>query len=96
MKAKLHKALSILMVLAMVCTMMPLFAVPAAADYEDGRECWLCDHYHWDEYMCGSCGACSAECTSADCFVASHCNECGACFREASNFCEECRTCEDC
>ena len=28
------------------------------AAWEDGIECWFCNHYHWDEYCCGLCGAC--------------------------------------
>ena len=94
-KSLLHRfpgivLLSLLMVLALSAMCPSVFA-----DYDDGRDCWLCDHYHWDEYMCDDCGACSAECTSADCFVASHCNECGDCLA-LTMFCEECRTCEQC
>ena len=83
----------------LLCLVMLVGILPAThvhADYEDGMECWNCDHYHYDEWCCGSCGACSADDSNVDCFVATHCNECGACFREASNFCPDCRTCEDC
>lgn len=66
------------------------------ADYEDGQECWSCGHYHWDAYCCGICGACSPECTDTQCFVDTHCNECGACKNEDQGFCDECRTCTDC
>lgn len=65
------------------------------ADYEDGMECFYCDHYHWDEYCCSICGGCSPECTNTDCFVTIHCNHCGECLREV-NFCSECGACEDC
>lgn len=86
------------MVLTVVMAASVLYVNPMEvhADYEDGQECWSCDHYHWDEYCCGICGACSAECTSTDCFIATHCNECGACKNESSGFCDECRTCADC
>lgn len=86
------------MVLSVVMAASVLYVNPMEvhADYEDGQECWSCDHYHWDEYCCGTCGACSAECTSTDCFIATHCNECGKCKNEDSGFCDECRTCSDC
>ena len=70
-------------------------SLPVFAGYEDGMECWFCDHYHWDEYCCGMCGACSPECTSNDCFLITHCNECGACDTDL-NGCPECRMCDDC
>ena len=81
---------------AMAASVLYVNPMEVHADYEDGMECWSCDHYHWDEYCCGTCGACSAECTSTDCFIATHCNECGACKNESSGFCDECRTCADC
>ena len=40
------------------------FAVTAFADYEDGEDCPVCGHYHWDDHRCDVCGACSEECDS--------------------------------
>lgn len=86
------KIISLLLALLLVVTLFPM---TAWAGYEDGQECWLCGHYHWDEYMCGMCGACSIECTNASCFVAAHCNECGTCL-DTEVFCSDCRRCEEC
>ena len=81
----------------LLCCVMLFAALPLGvlADYEDGMECWHCSHYHWDEYCCSTCGACSIECTNAECFTDTHCNECGACFQETV-FCLECMACEQC
>ncbi len=92
MRKMLMQILSFLLIAALMTG--PLTPVGFAA-WEDGQECWLCGHYHWDEYMCGMCGACSAECTNANCCVATHCNECGTCL-ETEVFCTECRHCESC
>lgn len=83
---------SILMCLVMLCGILP---GQVHADYEDGMECWNCDHYHYDSWCCGMCGACSIEDDNAECFVATHCNECGACFQETV-FCLDCMACEEC
>lgn len=87
---------SMVLTIVMVAGVLHGSHMTVQADYEDGQECWSCGHYHWDEYCCGTCGACSAECTSTDCCIATHCNECGKCKNEDSGFCDECRTCSDC
>ena len=82
----------------LLCTVMLIGILPATnvhADYEDGQDCWMCDHYHWDDYCCGTCGACSEECTNGSCYLATHCSECGACDKLADD-CPECLSCEDC
>lgn len=80
-----------------LCVVMlsSLFPTHVHADYEDGMDCWFCDHYHWDAYCCGSCGACSEDCTNGSCWLSTHCSECGACDQLADD-CQECYTCEDC
>ena len=65
------------------------------AAWEDGMECWFCNHYHWDEYCCGTCGACSEECTNGGCYLSTHCSECGACDKLADD-CPICLSCEEC
>ena len=92
MKLKGFKRILSVILALVIIALMPM---PALASYEDGQECWLCGHYHWDEYMCGMCGACSIECTNATCCVTTHCNECGTCLAETV-FCTECHHCEDC
>lgn len=91
-KRIITRIFSILLCLVMLSS---LFPTAAFAAWEDGMECWFCGHYHWDEYCCGMCGACSAECTSVDCCLLTHCNECGACDTDL-NGCPECRMCDDC
>ncbi len=92
MKNTLTKRLiSVFIIMIMLLSFVPT----AFADWEDGRNCEGCGHYHWDEYMCGTCGYCSTECTDTDCCVSAHCNECGACFTEVV-WCSDCMTCEDC
>ena len=91
-KRIITRIFSILLCLVMLSSLFPT-AVLAA--WEDGMECWHCSHYHWDEYCCGTCGACSIECTNAQCFTDTHCNECGACFQETV-FCLDCMACEQC
>ena len=83
---------SILVCLVMLCGILP---GQVHADWEDGMECWYCCHYHWDEYCCGLCGACSEECTNGGCYLSTHCSECGACDQLADD-CSECLSCEDC
>ena len=87
-----QKVIGLFLCVIMIASMLPLHV---HADYEDGMECWFCNHYHWDEYCCGMCGACSTECTGTDCCLLTHCNECGACDKELEG-CPECRLCEDC
>ena len=97
MKQKiLKKVLSFTLAVVMVVGMFSSKPLHVHADWEDGQECWHCGHYHWDQYMCGICGACSIECTNSTCFVETHCNQCGKCFTEAGAFCTTCRYCEDC
>ncbi|MBP3300648.1 MAG: hypothetical protein J6M34_04000 [Clostridia bacterium] len=86
---------STVLALTLVCGLISAATVTSHADYEDGMECWFCGHYHWDEYCCGMCGACSADCTGTECCLLTHCNECGACDRDLEG-CSECRMCEDC
>lgn len=88
-----NRIFSVLICLALLVGFLP--ANHVHADWEDGMECWFCGHYHWDEYCCGMCGACSTECTGTDCCLLTHCNECGACDKELEG-CPECRLCEDC
>ena len=74
-KRIITRIFSILLCLVMLSS---LFPTAVFADWEDGMECWFCGHYHWDEYCCGMCGACSEECTNGDCYLSTHCSECGA------------------
>ncbi len=92
-KKTLSKIIAILMFVVMLIGHIP--ATHIHADYEDGMECWFCGHYHWDEYCCGLCGACSEECTNGGCYLATHCSECGACDKLADD-CSVCFSCEDC
>ena len=89
----MKKVLSILICLVLLIGILP--ATHVHADWEDGMECWFCNHYHWDEYCCGLCGACSEECTNGGCYLSTHCSECGACDKLADD-CPECLSCEDC
>ena len=92
-KRIITRIFSILLGLVMLSS---LFQTPVFADWEDGMECWYCDHYHWDEYCCGICGGCSPECTNTQCWYTTHCSECGACAHEDPYFCTDCRMCADC
>lgn len=58
---------SILMCLVMLCGILP---AQVYADYDDGMECWNCGHYHYDNWCCGMCGACSIDDDNAECFTA--------------------------
>ncbi len=91
-KRIITRIFSILLCLVMLSSLFPT-AVLAA--WEDGMECWFCNHYHWDEYCCGTCGACSEECTNGGCYLSTHCSECGACDKLADD-CPICLSCEDC
>ena len=57
-KQILEKIVGVLLALVMLVSVVPASVISVLADYEDGMECWNCDHYHWDEYCCGMCGAC--------------------------------------
>lgn len=94
MKKKLgRRILSLLLCMVLILGILP--ATHVHADYEDGMDCWFCGHYHWDNYCCGICGACSADCTGSECCLLTHCNECGACDTDLEG-CPECRMCDDC
>ena len=90
------RIISLILTLIMVVTSVASAPLSAHADYEDGQECWCCGHYHWDQYMCGMCGACSADCTNDSCYIKTHCNNCGNCIAEVGSYCEECNWCGDC
>jgi len=91
----LKKIIGVLLALIMLVSVIPASVIGVLADYEDGMECWFCNHYHWDEYCCGTCGACSEECTNGGCYLSTHCSECGACDKLADD-CPICLTCEEC
>lgn len=86
------RILSMLLACAMLVMLLP---TSAHAAYEDGAECANCDHYHWDDHMC-KCGLCSIDCTNTDCWAETHCQDCGECFMDVNNWCEECGRCENC
>ena len=92
------RLMSILLCLVMLFSLVPGAAVPVHAfwdDYDDGFDCPNCDHYHFgSEYMC-DCLFCTIEC-NYECWVETHCNDCGVCFGDTPYWCEECYKCEDC
>ncbi len=90
-----NKTLRRLFLLTILAGLLAALTLAASAGYEDGADCWHCGHYHWDEYMC-SCGACSTECTDADCWMETHCPGCGGCLAEIGDFCDDCGKCRDC
>ena len=63
------RLLSWLLSIVLLLSLLPGMELHVHADYEDGAECPACGHYHWDEYMCGVCGACSENCTQTDCWL---------------------------
>lgn len=85
----------ILSILLVCATLLMLLPASAFADYSDGAECANCGHYHWDDHMC-KCGLCSVNCTNSDCWYETHCKECGECYMDVSNWCDECGWCENC
>lgn len=85
----------LLLALVMFIALMPGFTVHAQAAYEDGQECWNCGHYHWDDYMCSECGACSGSCTGDWCALETHCHRCGGCLN-GDQPCDECGLCKSC
>ena len=95
---RVHRAgriMAFLLTLFLVLGIVPMIpAPPVQASYDDGEECWLCGHYHWDSYMCGLCGACSDECDE-DCHNRSHCEWCGDCLLD-KDFCDESHICMEC
>ena len=92
------RIISILLVLIMLLTMVPGMSVPVQAfwdDYDDGFDCPNCDHYHFgSDYMC-DCLFCTIDC-NYECWVETHCNDCGVCFGDTPYWCEECYKCAEC
>ena len=91
------RIVSILLVLVMLLSLMPSLVVPAHAfwdDYDTGGDCPNCDHYHWAENCC-DCQFCTIDC-NYDCWVETHCNDCGLCLGDTPYWCEECFKCADC
>ena len=92
------RIVSILLVLVMLLSLMPSLVVPVHAfwdDYDDGFDCPNCDHYHFgSDYMC-DCLFCTIDC-NYECWVETHCNDCGVCFGDTPYWCEECYKCAEC
>ena len=91
------RIVSVLLALVMLLSLMPSLVVPAHAfwdDYDDGFQCPNCDHYHWGENMC-DCLFCTIDC-NYECWVETHCNDCGVCFGDTPYWCEECYKCAEC
>ena len=89
---------SILLCLVMLFSLVPGAAVPVHAfwdDYDDGFDCPNCNHYHFgSDYMC-DCLFCTIDC-NYECWVETHCNDCGVCFGDTPYWCEECYKCAEC
>ena len=91
------RIVSVLLALVMLVSLMPSLVVPAHAfwdDYDTGGDCPNCDHYHWAENCC-DCQFCTIDC-NYDCWVETHCNECGLCLGDTPYWCEECFKCAEC
>ena len=91
------RLMSILLCLVMLFSLVPGAAVPVHAfwdDYDTGGDCPNCDHYHWAENCC-DCQFCTIDC-NYDCWVETHCNDCGLCLGDTPYWCEECFKCADC
>ena len=92
------RIVSVLLALVMLVSLMPSLVVPAHAfwdDYDDGFDCPNCDHYHFgSDYMC-DCLFCTIDC-NYECWVETHCNDCGVCFGDTPYWCEECYKCAEC
>lgn len=92
-----RRIVSVLLALVMLVSLMPSLVVPAHAfwdDYDTGGDCPNCDHYHWAENCC-DCQFCTIDC-NYDCWVETHCNDCGVCFGDTPYWCEECYKCAEC
>ena len=92
-----RRIVSVLLALVMLVSLMPSLVVPAHAfwdDYDTGGDCPNCDHYHWAENCC-DCQFCTIDC-NYDCWVETHCNDCGLCLGDTPYWCEECFKCADC
>ena len=91
------RIVSILLVLIMLLSLMPSLELHAHAfwdDYDTGGDCPNCDHYHWAENCC-DCQFCTIDC-NYDCWVETHCNDCGLCLGDTPYWCDECYKCADC
>jgi len=92
------RIVSVLLALVMLVSLMPSLVVPAHAfwdDYDDGFDCPNCDHYHFgSDYIC-DCLFCTIDC-NYECWVETHCNDCGVCFGDTPYWCEECYKCAEC
>ena len=89
--------MSILLCLVMLFSLVPGAAVPVHAfweDYDTGGDCPNCDHYHWGENLC-DCQFCTIDC-NYDCWVETHCNDCGLCLGDTPYWCDECYKCAEC
>lgn len=94
---KRRRVASVLLALVMLLSLMPDLELPAHAfwdDYDTGGDCPNCDHYHWGENLC-DCQFCTIDC-NYDCWVETHCNDCGLCLGDTPYWCEECYKCADC
>ena len=94
---KRRRVASVLLALVMLLSLMPGLELPAHAfwdDYDTGGDCPNCDHYHWGENLC-DCQFCTIDC-NYDCWVETHCNDCGLCLGDTPYWCEECFKCADC
>ena len=91
------RIVSVLLVLMILLSLMPGTAVPVHAfwdDYDTGGDCPNCDHYHWAENCC-DCQFCTIDC-NYDCWVETHCNDCGLCLGDTPYWCDECYKCAEC
>ena len=94
---KRRRVVSILLTLVMLASLIPSMLVPTHAfwdDYDTGGDCPNCDHYHWAENCC-DCQFCTIDC-NYDCWVETHCNDCGLCLGDTPYWCEECFKCAEC
>lgn len=94
---KRRRVASVLLALVMLLSLMPSLELPAHAfwdDYDTGGDCPNCDHYHWGENLC-DCQFCTIDC-NYDCWVETHCNDCGLCLGDTPYWCAECYKCADC
>ena len=94
---KRRRIVSVLLTLVMLVSLMPSMVIPAHAfwdDYDTGGFCPNCDHYHWAENCC-DCQFCTIDC-NYDCWVETHCNDCGLCLGDTPYWCEECFKCAEC
>ena len=92
------RLLSWLLSMVMLLSLLPGMELHVHAfwdDYDDGFDCPNCDHYHFgSDYMC-DCLFCTIDC-NYECWVETHCNDCGVCFGDTPYWCEECYKCAEC